>query len=427
MATFSEWLLSMQLTNANLNKEFATQVVDQLKSAGYEALWAGGCVRDFLLGRQPDDFDVATSAHPEQVRDVFGRRRTLAVGASFGVIVVLGSKDAGQIEVATFRTDGEYLDGRHPESVTFGSAKEDAQRRDFTINGMFYDPVAEQILDFVGGEDDLKRRVIRAIGCPRDRFGEDKLRMLRAIRFTSTLNFELDEATATAVSELASEIHAVSAERITHELKKMQRNRNRHRAISMIHQLGLLPHILPELTSVADDEARWTTLLQALEFLEDASFELACGLLLSGTPSRVQKICKRLKMSNAENDHIAALAEHRDALDGARGFSKSRLKRLLVNPWASDLIALTRSCKTARNEEVADIDFAEEFLRSTPAEVIDPKPLIHGGDLMNAGLQPGPEFKVVLEQIRDAQLDETIQTRDEALKLLSEVIEGLST
>ncbi len=202
------------------NREFAGEVVSRLKQAGHQALWAGGCVRDYLLGRVPKDYDVATDARPEEVRQIFGHRRTLAVGASFGVIVVRGPRGVADVEVATFRTEGPYLDGRRPESVTFATPEEDAKRRDFTINGMFFDPLAQQVLDYVGGERDLGAGIVRAIGDPHDRVREDKLRMLRAVRFAANLDFELDPITASAVREMADQLTVVSAERITQEPAK---------------------------------------------------------------------------------------------------------------------------------------------------------------------------------------------------------------
>jgi len=211
-------------------QQFAEDVVGRLREAGFEAYWAGGCVRDQMMGRRPKDFDVATSATPEQIRELFGRRRTLAIGAAFGVITVLGGKPLEPIEVATFRRDAAYSDGRHPDSVTFSSAEEDASRRDFTINGLFYDPVEKKVIDFVGGCEDMQRRVIRAIGCPRDRITEDKLRMLRAVRFAAALEFEIDEETFLAVREMADQIGVVSAERIAAEVTKMLIGRNRVRA-----------------------------------------------------------------------------------------------------------------------------------------------------------------------------------------------------
>src|SRR5262245_25703221 len=199
-------------------RDFALDIVRHLRGAGHEALWAGGCVRDQLLGLKPKDYDVATSATPDQIREVFGRRRSLPIGAAFGVITVLGPHEAGQIEVATFRTDAAYSDGRHPDSVAFTTAEHDAQRRDFTINGLFFDPVAEQVVDYVGGQDDLKRRTIRAIGDARQRLGEDKLRMLRAVRFAAAFGFTIEARTMHAIQEMAGDINTVSAERIGMEI-----------------------------------------------------------------------------------------------------------------------------------------------------------------------------------------------------------------
>ena len=297
---------------------------------------AGGCVRDMLLGREPKDYDVATTARPEQVRTLFGQGRTLAVGASFGVIVVLPPRgsDAGQVEVATFRTEGPYLDGRRPESVAFCTPEEDAKRRDFTINGMFYDPIEARVLDFVGGEADLAARVIRAIGDPHDRMREDKLRMLRAVRFTATLDFALDETTAAAVREMAEQITVVSAERIAQELRRMLVDAHRRRAVELCESVGLLEVILPELTAawlesrsknpsppapLPAEPGRGVKLktdskqvdvraktLAMLPLLASPSFELALATLLHSLPARpvAHDLCRRLKLSNDEIDRI---------------------------------------------------------------------------------------------------------------------------
>src|SRR6478609_9961704 len=221
-------------------REFAIDVVRRLRAAGFEALWAGGCVRDELLGLPPRDYDVATSAKPDQIRDLFGHRRTLPIGASFGVITVLGPRAAGQIEVATFRTDATYSDGRHPDSVTFTTAEHDAQRRDFTINGLFYDPVAKQVVDYVGGQQDLKDHILRAIGDPRLRLSEDKLRMLRAVRFAAAFNFTVDPDTLLAIQKLAPEINSVSAERVGSEIRRMLVDPNRAIALSLLGETNLL-------------------------------------------------------------------------------------------------------------------------------------------------------------------------------------------
>ena len=225
----------------------------RLRKEGHEALWAGGCVRDQLLGKLPKDYDVASTATPDEVIQIFGRRHTVAVGASFGVVMVLGpDKAAGQIEVATFRSDGEYLDGRHPGSVSFCRPEEDAKRRDFTINGMFFDPLEEKIIDYVGGLDDLAAGIVRAIGDPVARFTEDKLRMLRAVRFTATSGFALDTATVAAVHQLRQQICQVSQERITQELKRMLSHSSRALSFELLNQTELLAEILPEFCSFVD-------------------------------------------------------------------------------------------------------------------------------------------------------------------------------
>ncbi|MFM8286942.1 MAG: CCA tRNA nucleotidyltransferase, partial [Planctomycetaceae bacterium] len=229
-------------------REFAVSVVRRLQRAGYTAYWAGGCVRDLLRGEDPSDFDVATSATPEQVRSLFGQRHTLAVGASFGVILVRGETSDSDVEVATFRTDGLYIDGRRPESVQFATPEQDAQRRDFTINGLFYDPLESRLYDYVGGQADLDRRLLRAIGDPVARFTEDKLRMLRAVRLSARFEFELEEQTALAVRQMASQVVVVSAERIAQELRKILLHRTRRIAIDRADWLGLLHQVLPELT-----------------------------------------------------------------------------------------------------------------------------------------------------------------------------------
>jgi len=234
-------------------RRFAVDVVRRLRQEGHAALWAGGCVRDQWLGKLPKDYDVASTATPDEVIQIFGRRRTVAVGASFGVVMVLGAdKAAGQIEVATFRSDGEYLDGRRPSSVSFCRPEEDAHRRDFTINGMFFDPLEEKIIDYVRGLEDLAAGIVRAIGDPVARFTEDKLRMLRAVRFTATFGFALDAATAAAVHQLRHQICQVSEERITQELKRMLSHSSRALSFELLNQTQLLAEILPELCGVVD-------------------------------------------------------------------------------------------------------------------------------------------------------------------------------
>jgi poly(A) polymerase len=423
----------------DLNRPFAESVVRTLREAGHQALFAGGCVRDLLLGTLPKDYDVATDARPERVREVFGHRRTLAVGASFGVIVVLPSKaerDAGvePVEVATFRTEGPYLDGRRPERVEFATPEEDAKRRDFTINGMFLDPVEDRVLDFVGGQTDLRAGVIRAIGDPRERMAEDKLRLLRAVRFAATLGFRLDEGTAAAVREMAGQLTVVSAERIVQELRRMLVHPNRRRAVELCAECGLLERVFPELGSLLRSAAAtddvWNRTLSMLERLDKPSFPLALACLLHGLCDAppwpvdplaclgvIDPICGRLRLSNAESVRVIFLVGHQNALDGIRRDRPSRMKRLCATKGARDLVELVRVRDSARGESLDDVRFVENFLRSTPPDVINPPMLLTGDDLIALGLKPGPTFKRLLDDVRNAQLDGTIESHEEAIAL----------
>jgi len=415
------------------HRSFAVEVVRALRDAGHVALWAGGCVRDLLMGREPQDFDVATSAAPEQVRAVFGRRRTLSVGESFGVVIVLGPKGSGlQVEVATFRTEGRYADGRRPESVRFATPEEDAGRRDFTINGMFYDPLAERVLDYVGGERDLQAGILRAIGDPRARMTEDKLRMLRAVRFAATLDFELDPVTAAAVRELSAEILVVSWERIAQELRKMLRHRHRRRAVRLTQQLGLLQRIVPELGPLIGEREspEWAHALDTLDLLGSPRFEAAAAVLLQALPPRPESrarhaddagtvlgVCRRWRLSNAETDDIAWLVEHRRAFDGAEQLPLSRLKRLLAQPLAEEALLIAETECRARNHPDPQLSWVRAFLARTSPQELNPPPLATGSDLLALGIPSGPQIKAMLETVRDAQLEGTISTPDEALEL----------
>jgi poly(A) polymerase len=425
------------MPSADPQREFAVEVVQRLQKAGYRALWNGGCVRDFLMGRAPKDYDVATDARPDDVRGLFGHKRTLAVGASFGVIIVIGPKRAGNVEVATFRTEGPYLDGRRPEHVDFATPEQDAQRRDFTINGMFYDPIAERVHDYVGGEKDLAAGVVRAIGRPTDRMAEDKLRMLRAVRFTATLDFQLDPATAEAVRSMAPEIHVVSAERIAQELKKMLVDPHRRRAIELARDTGLLLEILPELAPVlnAVDSVAWEATLRRLRLLQDPKFELAAAALLAsapdvshgGTSSRkkrsvIRDICKRLRLSNEETDSIEWLLAHLPDVFASASRSLAQLKPMLAHPDARDLLELARVDRLAADGDLSGVMHCEELLRRTPPEKLDPPPLVTGDDLIALGLVPGKRFREILDAVREAQLNEEISTREEAMRLVDRLI-----
>jgi len=275
-------------------QQFAVEVVRQLRAAGYQALFAGGCVRDQLLGNTPKDYDVATDATPEQVIAAFPQRKTLAIGAAFGVIAVVGPRPAGVVEVATFRRDLAYTDGRRPDSVEFCSPEEDAARRDFTINGMFYDPIEERVLDYVGGQEDLRRGIIRAIGNPRERFTEDKLRLLRAVRFTARLEFQLDDETKKAIQELAPQLAAVSVERIADELRKMLTVPRRAGGVRLLRETNLLPVIFPEWEAVLEQgdsgQTAWNSVLAELAGLEQPAFSLALAVLIAPLPVLTTKL-----------------------------------------------------------------------------------------------------------------------------------------
>ncbi|MDQ3329955.1 MAG: CCA tRNA nucleotidyltransferase [Planctomycetota bacterium] len=415
---------------ADLTRAFAESVVRRLRDAGHQALFAGGCVRDLLLGSVPQDFDVATTARPDEVRHLFGHRRTLAVGASFGVIVVVPSKaerEAGvvPVEVATFRTEGPYIDGRRPEHVSFADAEADAKRRDFTVNGMFLDPLDDRVIDFVGGQQDLAARVIRAIGEPRERMAEDKLRLLRAIRFAATLGFELDEETRSAVREMAGQLTVVSAERISAELRRMLMHATRRRAVELCADCGLLEVIFPELTPVLrlgklGEHSPWERTLRALDVLDRPRFESSLAILLHSMTGRddapsMDEHCRRLRLSNNDRETAVWLLEHRHDLDAIRHRSHWFLKRLCAHPDIIDLISTVRALRTAAGESRADVEHVERFLAETPRHVIDPPPLLDGGDLVALGLKPGPEFKRLLDAVRNAQLDGTIDTDEAAI------------
>jgi len=458
------------MTAADPRREFATEVVRRLHDAGYVAYWAGGCVRDFLLQIEPQDYDVATSALPDQVRQLFGHRRTLAVGASFGVIVVRSPRDAWNVEVATFRTEGPYLDGRRPEHVAFSSPEEDALRRDFTINGMFYDPVEQQVLDYVGGQQDLAGRVVRAIGDAGQRIREDKLRMLRAVRIAARFRFTIEEQTAAAIRGLADEILVVSHERIAQELKKMLLHETRRAAMRSALDLRLLPAIFPELKPIwqpvagrtsadsaattapaeavhpeaAGSDPRWQKTLDMLDLLPAPSFELACAVLLHELtvlpapgpvvdPAAeksaafhagvqvVHAICRRLRLSNRETEQICWLLAHRYHLHHAPQLPVATFKRLLAHPRVEELVALNRVEMQVAGRSLAAVEFCENYLRNTPPELIDPPYLLTGDDLIRHGLRPGTAFKLLLDRVRDAQLEGTITTREAALQLVDQL------
>ena len=305
------------------DREFAIEVVRKLQQAGFEALWAGGCVRDQLLGLPPQDYDVATSAKPEQIRELFGKRRTLPIGVAFGVITVLGPQSTKQIEVATFRRDAEYSDGRRPDTVEFTDAREDALRRDFTINGMFFDPITEQVIDFVGGQEDLAEGQVCAIGDPHHRIAEDKLRMLRAVRFTATFDFELETETLAAIQQHAAEIRVVSEERIGAELSRMLAHPNRAIAVKLLLDSGLWSQVLPTGWEADVRAEPWRERLVELARAGESNFEMAVVVLLrnlistSKQPVRLNQLQSAWRLTNRQRDSIAWIIDNWSVLSTA--------------------------------------------------------------------------------------------------------------
>lgn len=434
---------------------FALDVVARLRREGFRALWAGGCVRDLLLGLAPSDYDVATDARPEQVMRLF--RRTIPVGASFGVVRVLGPRAAGEVEVATFRSDGAYVDGRHPESVTFSTPEADASRRDFTINGMFFDPLADAVIDFVGGRRDLEDRVLRAIGDPAERFAEDKLRLLRAVRFAARFGLRVDPATRAAVEAMAPQIRVVAAERVAQELRKMLVHPGRAVAMGLALEVGLVEAVLPPLLAmrglpqdkpVLPGGDLWDHTMLVLERLPpEPSFPLAFAALLHdvGKPATqglkdgrmsfhnheavgrriADELCRSLKLSNFERDRVCWLVESHQALGEAKALRESRLKRLLAAPGIEELLALHRADALASTGDAGHVDYCEWYLRNQPQGPIDPPPLVTGHDLQKRlGLTPGPHFKALLDLAREAQLDRVVHSKAEALEWVRRAVES---
>ena len=405
-------------------RRFAREVVGRLREAGHEAYWAGGCVRDELLGRIPADYDVATAATPEEVRDLFGRRRTLAVGAAFGVITVLGTKPAGQVEVATFRADAPYTDGRHPAGVTFCSAREDAQRRDFTINGLFLDPLSGEIHDFVGGRADLAAGIVRAIGVPAMRFGEDHLRMLRAIRFAAFFGFALEDETRQAVEQMTHLVTSVSPERVAAELRAMASRTGRQRAFELLDETGLAREVLPDLApgpgQPAERREQWQLAARIIGALDEPDLPLAIAILAEdGSGDVVPQTAARLRLANHETKKAAwlhsALAELGDATAAQlAGRAWSTLQPFVAHAEAAALAdGLRARAACGRGDAEAAAWFTAQAAR--PRAEIDPPPLVTGSDLLAAGVAEGRAIGVALARVRALQLDGKIATQAEAI------------
>ena len=400
-------------------REFSIEVVEKLQNAGFEAFWAGGCVRDQVLGIEPQDYDVATNATPNQIRDTFGKNKTLAIGAAFGVITVLGPKTAGQVEVATFRKDGGYSDGRRPDSVEFTDAKEDALRRDFTINGMFFDPTADQLIDYVNGKEDLSKGLIRAIGKPKDRIQEDKLRMLRAVRFAATYEFAIEPETLHAIQKAAKEITVVSGERIGTEMRRMLSHPNRETATSLLRKTGLIEEIIPNAASLFPHQKIWDDLLSQLRRL-DGDFESALAALIKPifTESVLNSVSTDWKLSNHEFKTVRWIHQHWKKLVDADQQPWSAIQPLLIQREAQSALAMA-ACQTETLG--AGIQFCRDRLAWKP-EKLDPPPLLDGSALIKLGIAPGPKFSVILSDVRTAQLDGDISTVEQAVERAQQMV-----
>ena len=438
------------------NIEDAAWIVRKLTEAGHTAYLVGGCVRDMARGEEPEDFDVASSATPDEVMKLF--RRAIPVGVNFGVVLVLVK--GVPYEVATFRTDMGYSDGRRPDAVKFGGPKEDVMRRDFTINGMFYDPLEDRVIDYVEGRKDVEKRLIRTIGDPEDRFAEDRLRLLRAVRFAAKLGFDVEPQTGAAVSGHAADIAMVSAERVREELTKILTGPRPRKGIELAAQFGLLGHILPEVVAMKGVEQPeqfhpegdvWThTMLTLDQAPADPGVELAMAALLHdvGKPptfkqaDRIRfnehaevgakiadKIMRRLRYSKKQQDLVVELVRQHQKFMEVQNMRRSTLKRFLRAERFDLHLELHRMDCGASHGKLDNYEFCRaklEQFETEESEALHPPRLITGKDLIGMGLEPGPEFGRILKELEDAQLDGRIKTQEEAVELVRQIIKSES-
>ena len=419
-------------------------IVQRLRAPGHVAYYAGGCVRDLLRGETPKDIDIATDARPDEVQKIFPR--TYAVGAHFGVIVVL--ENELQFEVATFRSDGAYLDGRRPAEVHFASAEEDAARRDFTINGMFFDPEENKVIDFVGGRADLEARVIRAIGDPAQRFAEDRLRMLRAVRFATTLGFAIDPATWEALKRHAAAITEISAERVREELVRIFLSRHRARGWDLLDASGLMGAVLPELEALKgceqppqfhpEGDVFTHTRIMLEQLPEKVSVPLVLSVLFHdiGKPptfsvdetgrirfnghdrvgaEMTEALMQRLRFSRAEIDATVEMVRQHMVFKDVPNMRTAKLKRFMARPTFTDELELHRVDCTSSHAMLDNYEFLLQKREDFANEPIIPPPLVRGDDLIALGLRPGPHFGEILEAVETRQLEGGFKDRDEAL------------
>jgi poly(A) polymerase len=426
-------------------EETAREIAARLRREGHIAYFAGGCVRDIVRSATPKDFDIATDAKPETVQQLFPR--TYAVGAHFGVIIVL--ENDFQFEVATFRSDEAYIDGRHPSVVHFSSPEEDARRRDFTINGMFYDPVSEKVIDFVGGRADIDAKLVRAIGDPAQRFAEDRLRMLRAVRFATVLDYTIDKQTWDALVASATAINEISAERIRDELVRIFLSPNRTRGWDLLDSSGLMRAILPELDRMKGvlqpeqfhpegDVFEHTRLM--LQFLpEKVSVPLVFAVLLHDVAKPVtatvdetgrirfsghdragaemaEEIMRRLRFSGAETEATVEMVRQHMVFKDVPKMREAKLKRFMARPTFDEELELHRVDCEGSHRMLDNYEFLLRKREEFANEPIIPPPLVRGDDLIALGLKPGPKFGEILEAVETRQLEGNLRTREEALE-----------
>jgi len=452
-------------------REHAIHIVHALGAAGHQAYLCGGCVRDELLGREPADYDVTTDATPAEVMRIFPE--TYAVGAQFGVVLVPLPKDKIEphamqpeseiahrtsehpnvVEVATFRSDIGYSDGRHPDQVRYSNdPREDVQRRDFTINGLLLDPISNHVLDFVGGRKDLETGIIRAIGDSEQRFTEDKLRMLRAVRFAARFGYQIEQTTFAAIQKLAPEIYQVSRERVRDELSKMLTEGHARNAFLLLDQTGLLQDVLPEISAMKgvkqppqfhpEGDVFVHTLLLLQKLPHPCPRTLSWGALLHDVgkpptfrvaPDRIrfdghvevgvkmaEEICRRLRFSNHETEQILALvANHMRFADVTR-MKESTLKRFFRLPKFEEHLELHRLDCQSSHGDLTSYNFTREKLNETPPQNIRPAPLVTGRDLIAAGYAPGPRFKEILSSVEDSQLEGKLVSKEQAMEFVAQ-------
>ncbi|PIQ82916.1 MAG: phosphohydrolase [Candidatus Omnitrophica bacterium CG11_big_fil_rev_8_21_14_0_20_64_10] len=419
----------------------ALTVLRRLRNAGHKAFLVGGCVRDMVMERVPKDFDIATSARPDAVRRLFPK--TVAVGAQFGVILVVSGSHT--FEVATFRSDQGYRDGRHPTGVTFSTPRQDALRRDFTINGLFWDPGTRRVIDYVGGRADIQRRLLRTIGKPEERFKEDRLRVLRAVRFSAVLGFAIHPDTLAAVKRFASKLTGVSAERIREELVKLLSGPDPGRGLELLDATGLLPAILPEVEKmkgvpqppefhpegdvfvhtvlVLKQLKRPSPVLGLAALLHDIgkppTFKVAERIRFDGHDQvgagMARTVCRRLRFSNAETDAVCEIVRNHMKFKDVRQMRVATLKRFMAEGTFAEQLKMHRADCMGSHKDLSNWEFLREKLKEFSQEEIHPAPLITGHDLIGLGYKPGPRMGEILRAVQEQQLEQKLTDRDGAL------------